>query len=92
MPLRRIFHATDGNKTFCFFVSIQVCTTEDTCRYAKVSELFVYEKFSRVGAEAVEAGDICAVCGISDIQVELNVIFVYRLFVFYMTVFFFFFF
>ncbi|XP_058205859.1 putative elongation factor TypA-like SVR3, chloroplastic isoform X2 [Rhododendron vialii] len=49
-------------------MDVKVCTTEDTCRYGKVSELFVYEKFSRVGAEAVEAGDICAVCGINDIQ------------------------
>lgn len=40
----------------------------------------MYEKFSRVGAEAVEAGDICAVCGINDIQVELNVICTYYLF------------
>jgi GTP-binding protein len=31
----------------------------------------VYEKFSRVPAEIVEAGDICAVCGISDIQVDI---------------------
>lgn len=29
----------------------------------------MYEKFSRVPAETVEAGDICAVCGIDDIQV-----------------------
>ncbi|KAG5555673.1 hypothetical protein RHGRI_006353 [Rhododendron griersonianum] len=50
-------------------MDVKVCTSEDTCRYAKVSELFVYEKFSRVGAEAVEAGDICAVCGINDIQI-----------------------
>lgn len=47
----------------------QVCTSEDSCRYARISELFVYEKFSRVPAETVEAGDICAVCGIDDIQV-----------------------
>ncbi|THF99952.1 hypothetical protein TEA_016053 [Camellia sinensis var. sinensis] len=46
-----------------------VCTTEERCRYVRVSELFVYEKFSRVAAEAVEAGDICAVCGIDDIQI-----------------------
>ena len=32
----------------------------------------MYEKFSRVAAQAVEAGDICAVCGIDDIQVEKN--------------------
>ncbi|KAF5938239.1 hypothetical protein HYC85_025745 [Camellia sinensis] len=49
-------------------LDVQVCTTEERCRYVRVSELFVYEKFSRVAAEAVEAGDICAVCGIDDIQ------------------------
>jgi len=31
----------------------------------------VYEKFFRVPAERVEAGDICAVCGISDVQVNI---------------------
>ncbi|XP_028097291.1 putative elongation factor TypA-like SVR3, chloroplastic, partial [Camellia sinensis] len=51
------------------FESLKVCTTEERCRYVRVSELFVYEKFSRVAAEAVEAGDICAVCGIDDIQI-----------------------
>lgn len=29
----------------------------------------MYEKFSRAPADTVEAGDICAVCGIDDIQV-----------------------
>ncbi|GKV32600.1 hypothetical protein SLEP1_g41194 [Rubroshorea leprosula] len=48
---------------------VRVCTSEDSCRFARVSELFVYEKFSRVPAESVEAGDICAVCGIEDIQI-----------------------
>ena len=47
-----------------------MCTTEDSCRYARITELFVYEKFIRVPAERVEAGDICAVCGIDDIQVH----------------------
>lgn len=32
----------------------------------------MYEKFFRVPAERVEAGDICAVCGISDIQVKVE--------------------
>ncbi|XP_068342394.1 putative elongation factor TypA-like SVR3, chloroplastic [Pyrus communis] len=50
-------------------MEVKVCTTEDACRVARVSELFVYEKFSRVPAESVEAGDICAVCGINDIQI-----------------------
>lgn len=48
---------------------VKVCTSEDSCRFARVTELFVYEKFNRVPAEVVEAGDICAVCGIEDIQI-----------------------
>ena len=31
----------------------------------------MYENFSRVPADSVEAGDICAVCGISDIMVSV---------------------
>ncbi|KAL1368159.1 hypothetical protein HN51_022298 [Arachis hypogaea] len=50
-------------------MDVKVCTSEDSCRYGRVSELYVYDKFSRVPAESVEAGDICAVCGISDIQI-----------------------
>ncbi|XP_073156396.1 uncharacterized protein [Henckelia pumila] len=42
---------------------------DDECRYARVSELFVYDKFSRVPAETIEVGDSCAVCGIDDIQI-----------------------
>ncbi|CAI0438261.1 unnamed protein product [Linum tenue] len=50
-------------------MDVRVCTSEDTCRFARISELFVYEKFFRVPVESVEAGDICAVCGIDDIQI-----------------------
>ncbi|GAB2249408.1 hypothetical protein Droror1_Dr00012767 [Drosera rotundifolia] len=50
-------------------MDIRVCTSEDACRFARVTELFVYEKFSRVPVDRVEAGDICAVCGITDIQI-----------------------
>ncbi|GFY98238.1 elongation factor family protein [Actinidia rufa] len=50
-------------------MDVRVCTTEDTCRFGRIGELFVYEKFHRVAAQAVEAGDICAVCGIDDIQI-----------------------
>ncbi|MCD7470360.1 putative elongation factor TypA-like svr3, chloroplastic [Datura stramonium] len=50
-------------------MDVRICTSEDECRFGRVSELFVYEKFSRVPAETVEAGDICAVCGIDDIQI-----------------------
>lgn len=50
-------------------MEVRVCSSDDECRFARVSELFVYDKFSRVPAEIVEAGDICAVCGIDDIQI-----------------------
>ncbi|KAI4386514.1 hypothetical protein MLD38_004442 [Melastoma candidum] len=50
-------------------MDVKVCTSEESCRYARVSELFVYEKFSRSPVESVEAGDICAVCGLDDIQI-----------------------
>lgn len=50
-------------------MDVRVCTSEDSCRFARISELFVYEKFFRVPVDTVEAGDICAVCGIDDIQI-----------------------
>ncbi|GFP89695.1 GTP-binding protein typa/bipa homolog [Phtheirospermum japonicum] len=50
-------------------MDVRICSSEDECRFAKVSELFVYEKFFRVPVDIVEAGDICAVCGINDIQI-----------------------
>ncbi|KAG6411480.1 hypothetical protein SASPL_129563 [Salvia splendens] len=50
-------------------MDVRICTSEDACRFGRVSELFVYEKFFRVPTELVEAGDICAVCGIDDIQI-----------------------
>ncbi|XP_047313747.1 putative elongation factor TypA-like SVR3, chloroplastic [Impatiens glandulifera] len=50
-------------------MDVRICTSEDSCRYSKVSELFVFEKFFRSATDTVEAGDICAVCGINDIQI-----------------------
>ncbi|KVI11342.1 Elongation factor G, III-V domain-containing protein [Cynara cardunculus var. scolymus] len=50
-------------------MDVRICTSDDACRFGKVSELFVFEKFYRAPAERVEAGDICAVCGINDIQI-----------------------
>ncbi|KAK1288436.1 hypothetical protein QJS10_CPB19g01075 [Acorus calamus] len=50
-------------------MEVKVCTSDDSCRFAKISELFVYESFSRVAVDTVEAGDICAVCGISDVLI-----------------------
>jgi predicted membrane GTPase involved in stress response len=39
-------------------------------RPGKVNELFVYDNFSRVTVDEVQAGDICAVTGIQDIGVS----------------------
>ena len=39
-------------------------------RAGKVNELFVYDNFSRVPVEEVQAGDICALTGIADIGVS----------------------
>jgi len=39
-------------------------------RNGKVNELFVYDNFSRVNVEEVQAGDICALTGIADIGVS----------------------
>ncbi|KAM7271424.1 hypothetical protein ACFE04_030638 [Oxalis oulophora] len=50
-------------------MEVKVCTSDDTCRFSRVSELFVYEKFYRVPTDTVEAGDICAVCGIDNVQI-----------------------
>nr|CAB3446416.1 unnamed protein product [Digitaria exilis]CAB3503328.1 unnamed protein product [Digitaria exilis] len=50
-------------------MEVKVCTPDDACRVAKISELFVYQNFSRVPVESVSAGDICAVCGMSDIMI-----------------------
>ncbi|XP_074320477.1 putative elongation factor TypA-like SVR3, chloroplastic [Silene latifolia] len=50
-------------------LDVKICTSEDACRYGRIGELFVYEKFNRVPVASVEAGDICAVCGIGDIQI-----------------------
>ncbi|XP_020091859.1 uncharacterized protein LOC109712614 isoform X2 [Ananas comosus] len=50
-------------------MEVKVCTSDETCRYGKVSELFVYENFTRAPVESVVAGDICAVCGITDIMI-----------------------
>ncbi|GJM90890.1 hypothetical protein PR202_ga07213 [Eleusine coracana subsp. coracana] len=50
-------------------MEVKVCTPDDACRVGKISELFVYQNFSRVPVETVSAGDICAVCGMNDIMI-----------------------
>ncbi|GLJ40857.1 hypothetical protein SUGI_0845170 [Cryptomeria japonica] len=50
-------------------MEIKVCTADENFRLGKVNELFVYENFTKVPAEMVEAGDIYVVCGISDVLI-----------------------
>lgn len=50
-------------------MEVKVCTPDENCRFGKISEVFVYENFMKVPAETVEAGDICAVCGIDDVLI-----------------------
>ena len=38
-------------------------------RTGKLAELFVYNNFSRMPVERVEAGDICAITGLSDVMI-----------------------
>jgi predicted membrane GTPase involved in stress response len=53
-------------------VSLCSSLTPGKVRPGKVNELFVYDNFSRVPVEEVQAGDICAMTGISDIGVRGN--------------------
>ncbi|CAK9238136.1 unnamed protein product [Sphagnum jensenii] len=50
-------------------LDVKICTPDGACRPARVSELFEYDNFIRVPAEVVEAGDICALSGISDVLI-----------------------
>lgn len=38
-------------------------------RGGKITELFVYDNFSRSPVDDVDAGDICAVTGLSDVSI-----------------------
>jgi hypothetical protein len=48
---------------------VQICTPDDVCRIASISDLFVYENFGRAPRDVVEAGDICAVTGLGDVMI-----------------------
>lgn len=48
---------------------VVICKPEANSRNGKVSELFVYDNFSRAPVDSVEAGDIAAVCGLSDVSI-----------------------
>ncbi|MCO5571588.1 hypothetical protein L7F22_025333 [Adiantum nelumboides] len=48
---------------------LKICTPDGACRPGKANELFVFDNFSRVPADSVEAGDICVLCGLSDVLI-----------------------
>lgn len=48
---------------------VVVCTPETSPRSGKISELFVYDNFSRSATDSVDAGDICAVVGLADASI-----------------------
>ncbi len=45
------------------------CSADEKLRGGKISELFVYDNFSRAAVDMVDAGDICAVTGLSDVGI-----------------------
>ncbi|CAL8466846.1 g6382 [Coccomyxa elongata] len=49
--------------------SIVIGVPDEKLRAGKVSELFVYDNFSRVPVDTVDAGDICALTGLSDVSI-----------------------
>ena len=50
---------------------VSICSSlmPGVCKAGKVNELFVYDNFSRVGVDEVQAGDICALTGIQDVTI-----------------------
>jgi GTP-binding protein len=49
---------------------VAICSSlEPGTRTAKITELFVYDNFNKVPVDEVQAGDICALAGISDIKI-----------------------
>ena len=49
--------------------SVTVRTPETPPRPGKLAELFVFDNFARKSVDRVEAGDICAICGVQDIGI-----------------------
>ena len=49
--------------------SVTVRTPETAARPGKLAELFVFDNFARKAVDKVEAGDICAICGVGDIGI-----------------------
>lgn len=51
------------------FLNYAVIAGSAKVKTGKIAELFVYDNFNRVVAERVEAGDICAFTGLSDVGI-----------------------
>lgn len=49
--------------------NVALCLPDEESRKGKVTELFVYDNFTRVPTEEVHAGDICCLTGISDVSI-----------------------
>jgi len=49
--------------------NIRIGTPEEAARKAQVNELFVFDNFQRTTVDSVEAGDICAMSGLSDVRI-----------------------
>ncbi|KAI8111621.1 hypothetical protein M9435_004121 [Picochlorum sp. BPE23] len=49
--------------------NVALCLPDEEPRKGKVTELFVYDNFTRVPADEVHAGDICCLTGISDVSI-----------------------
>lgn len=49
--------------------NVALCLPGEESRKGKVTELFVYDNFTRVPADEVHAGDICCLTGISDVSI-----------------------
>jgi hypothetical protein len=45
------------------------CRAGEKPRAGKINEVFVYDNFARVAVDQAEAGDICAITGLSDISI-----------------------
>lgn len=73
MPTDAVFEATLSQPFLlrplvtCFLLHLLLLFHPN--RLAKIAELFVYDNFSRIPAEEVKAGDICAFSGIPDIKI-----------------------
>ena len=58
-----------NTRSHASFLNHAVIAGAAKLKTGKIAELFVYDNFNRVSAERVEAGDICAFTGLSDVGI-----------------------